>query len=117
MALIARIGDGSSHGGVVISSASVSKTEGALTARVGDLHSCPIPGHGVTPITNGSGNFKCEGMVTAVSGSVAGCGAVIIASSLYTNAPLEAPANAGKLGGPLVLGGPDIPENNTIVMG
>lgn len=98
MALIARLGDGSSHGGVIISSASVTKTEGVLTARVGDLHSCPIPGHGITPIVNGSGNFKCESAITAVSGSICGCGAVIIAGSTVSNAPLESPSGAGKLG-------------------
>lgn len=109
MALIARLGDSSSHGGTIITCAAVTKTEGILTARVGDLHSCPIPGHGITPITNGSGNFKTEGMITAVSGSICGCGAVIIAGSSVSNAPLESPSGAGKLGpvageAPKVLG-------------
>lgn len=117
MALIARLGDSSSHGGSIITCAAVTTTEGILTARVGDLHSCPIPGHGITPIVNGSGNFKTEGKITAVAGSVAGCGAVITPSSTVSNAPLESPSNAGRLGGPLVLGGPDIPTDNTIIMG
>ena len=55
MPLIVRLGDTSSHGGTVISSASKWRCEGALIARKGDLPSCTIPGHGVTPIVTGSG--------------------------------------------------------------
>lgn len=116
VSLIARLGDSSSHGGVIITSASVTRTEGILTARVGDLHVCPIPGHGVTPITNGSGNFKCEGSITAVDGSICGCGAVITAGSSSSFAPLESPSNAGRLDS-AVLGGPEIPAENTLIMG
>lgn len=109
MALIARLGDTSSHGGTIITCAAVTRVEGQLVARVTDLHSCPIPGHGITPIVNGSGNFKTEGQITAVYGSQAGCGAIIMPSSTVSNAPLEAPSGAGKFGGPLVLAGPDYP--------
>jgi uncharacterized Zn-binding protein involved in type VI secretion len=116
VSLIARLGDSSSHGGVIITSASTARTEGILTARVGDLHVCPIPGHGVTPITNGSGNFKCEGKITAVDGSICGCRAVITAGSTTSFAPLESPSNAGRLG-TAVLGGPDIPPENGLIMG
>jgi uncharacterized Zn-binding protein involved in type VI secretion len=89
MPQVARLGDASSHGGVIVSSASKTYVNGVLVARVGDSHSCPIPGHGVTPITNGSGNFTCEGAVTAVIGSVCGCGAVITTGGATTFAPLE----------------------------
>ena len=89
MAAVARLGDTSSHGGSIISSASVTKVNGILVARVGDSHSCPIPGHGVTSILTGSSNFRCEGSITAVVGSVCGCGAVINSGSPDTNAPLE----------------------------
>ena len=117
MALIARITDGSTHGGMIITCAAVTRTEGLLTARVGDLHVCPLPGHGVTPIVNGSGNFRTEGMVTAVYGSRAGCGAIITPSSTVSNAPLESGRGAGHLGGPEVLGGPDIPVERTMILG
>lgn len=118
MALIARLGDGSSHGGVIISPvATKTRTEGILTARVGDLHVCPVPGHGITPIVSGSGNFRCEGSPTAVNGSITGCGAIIIAGSTVSNAPLESGRGAGRLGGPAVLGGPDIPIEKTMIMG
>jgi len=98
MALIVRLGDSSSHGGSIITCAAVTKTEGILTARVGDLHSCPIPGHGVTQIINGSGNFKTEGKITAVYGSKAGCGAVIYSGATVSNAPLESPSGSASLG-------------------
>ena len=117
MALIVRLGDSSDHGGKVIQCAAVTKTEGILTSRVGDLHVCPIPGHGITPIVNGSGNFKTEGKITAVYGSKAGCGATILASSSVSNAPLESPSNSGRFGGPLVLGGPNTPPERSFIMG
>jgi len=81
---VARLADSSSHGGTIISAAAKSKCEGAMIARVGDLHSCPIRGHGITPIETGSPAFKCEGALVARSGSVCGCGAVIIGGALKT---------------------------------
>ncbi len=45
----ARLGDVSSHGGVIITSAVRTMVNGIPVARMGDLHVCPIPGHGVTP--------------------------------------------------------------------
>ena len=72
------IGSTSSHGGVVISSASRSSAFGRLIARVGDLHSCPIHGHGVTPIITGSDTIFVENQAVSLLGySVTGCGAVI----------------------------------------
>lgn len=52
--LVVRLGDGSSHGGTVISASSKTFAEGPGVARLGDLHSCPLPGHGVTPIVTAS---------------------------------------------------------------
>lgn len=89
MALIARLGDTSDHGGTIITSAALTTVEGILVARVGDSHSCPIPGHGITDIEDGSGEFTCEGAIVAVDGSTCGCGAKIISSASTSNAPLE----------------------------
>ncbi len=50
-------------------------------ARKGDMHTCPIPGHGVTPITTGSGRSKTDGKPTARVGDKTGCGATIIVGS------------------------------------
>jgi uncharacterized Zn-binding protein involved in type VI secretion len=89
MPAVARLGDTSDHGGTIISSASKTRVNGILVARVGDSHSCPIPGHGITAIISGSSNFRCEGPATAVVGSVCGCGATINSGSSNFTAPLE----------------------------
>ncbi|WP_448114397.1 PAAR domain-containing protein [Mesorhizobium amorphae] len=81
MPLIVRLGDSSDHGGTVISSASKWTCEGLLVARKGDLHSCPIPGHGVTAIATGSGKHKCEGSPIARQGDTTGCGASLISGA------------------------------------
>lgn len=78
MPQIVRLGDTSDHGGTVISSASKWDCEGVLIARKGDMHSCPIPGHGVTPIVTGSAVWKCEGSPIARQGDTCGCGASLI---------------------------------------
>ncbi|MCE8003438.1 MULTISPECIES: PAAR domain-containing protein [Halomonadaceae] len=55
-------------------------------ARKGDLHRCPIPGHGVTEIVSGSPS-QVEGQPVARVGDKTGCGATIIegASSSTTD--------------------------------
>lgn len=75
---VARIGDRSSHGGIIITCCKKTLAEGKLIARVSDLHSCPIPGHGVTPIITGSPNHIVEGEHCARTTSITGCGASII---------------------------------------
>jgi len=47
-------------------------------ATLGDMHSCPIKGHGTTPIVSGSGSLKVNGKPTACVGDTTGCGATII---------------------------------------
>ena len=78
---VARLGDPSSHGGYILSvSTQHSYSGGKLIARVGDLHSCPIKGHGVTPIIATPATTKIvEGKQVACVGSVTGCGAIITA--------------------------------------
>jgi uncharacterized Zn-binding protein involved in type VI secretion len=86
---VARLGDTSDHGGVIISASTTFYADGKLVAAVGDLHSCPIPGHGITAITNGSGKFFAEGNVVAVVNSLCGCGARINTGSLKFFAPFD----------------------------
>lgn len=50
-------------------------------ARKTDLHSCPIPGHGVTPITSVASTSKVDGRPVAAVGDKTGCGATIIQGS------------------------------------
>jgi uncharacterized Zn-binding protein involved in type VI secretion len=81
---IARMGDASDHGGVIISAASRTFINGKPAARKGDLHSCPR--HGVTPIVSGSETVIIEGKPAVRVGDVAACGAVITSGSPDTNA-------------------------------
>ena len=80
----ARLGDVSSHGGVIITSAVRTMVNGIPVARMGDLHVCPIPGHGVTPIVTGSMTTITEGSPNAKIGDITACGAVIVAGSPNT---------------------------------
>jgi len=71
---VARLGDPSNHGGVIISSASRTMVNGILVARMGDLHACPLLGHGITPIITGSDKTLVEGEPIARVSDSAGCG-------------------------------------------
>lgn len=86
---IARLGDTSTHGGTIISAGSQYRCDGILVARVGDFHSCPIPGHGITAITTGSNKVRSEGQLVAAIGSLTGCGAVINTGSPTTTVPID----------------------------
>jgi len=80
MSNIAVLGTTSTHGGSMISASGGNFTiSGAgSVCRQGDSHSCPIRGHGVTPITSGCATHATVGGTPiAISGSVAGCGAVL----------------------------------------
>ena len=50
-----------------------------------DMHVCPIPGHGVTPIVTGSLDTSTDCRPNARLGDIAGCGAVIVTGSLNVN--------------------------------
>lgn len=78
---IARLGDTSSHGGTIITAASRTYANGKPVARKGDLHSCPIEGHGVTPINSGSDSVIVEGQSAARIGDSVACGATIVSGS------------------------------------
>jgi uncharacterized Zn-binding protein involved in type VI secretion len=69
---------------VIITGAMRTVVNGMPVARMGDLHTCPIPGHGVTPIVTGSLDTITEGMPNARIGDVTACGAVIATGSLDT---------------------------------
>lgn len=47
------------------------------TARLGDMHLCPLPGHGASPIQSASSTTQINFMGAARVGDVCGCGAVI----------------------------------------
>lgn len=77
---IIRLGDRTSHGGVVVSAAPSSTVEGIPPARVGDMTSCPIKGHGANPIVSGDGTCVVDGSPVARQGDMTACGATLIAS-------------------------------------
>lgn len=78
---ICRLGDSSNHGGVIISASSDMLVDGIPVARLGDWHSCPIPGHGITPIISASVTVDNDNMGLARIGSTTGCGAVLTTGS------------------------------------
>lgn len=82
MPLICRLGDTSTHGGAIVTSASKSLVEGALIAREGDILNCPI--HGPNPIVEHSSKMLCEGKYVARQGDATACGAALISGATKT---------------------------------
>lgn len=85
---VCRLGDNSSHAGVLIPPVAKSvETNDIPTAHIGTLHACPIPGHGVTPLVSGLPSVTVEDKPVATVGvSVSGCGAVMVRGSSNTEA-------------------------------
>lgn len=81
MANVVRLGDSSNHGGVIITASSNVITNGVNAATLGDLHSCPIQGHGITEIVTGSPDVAINSTGTSNIGVTAACGAIIITGS------------------------------------
>ena len=77
---IIRLGDSTTHGGMVIQASSQMTIEGKPAALVGDLVSCPIPSHGDNPIIEGSQYMIFEGKAVAVDGCKTACGCALISS-------------------------------------
>ncbi|MCO6538083.1 MAG: PAAR domain-containing protein [Gilliamella sp.] len=78
---VIRLGDPTSHGGNVITASTKTIIKGKPVARVGDLVSCPIPGHGNNPIVEGEANFKDEGKPIALDGHKTACGCALISTT------------------------------------
>lgn len=72
---IVRVGDVTAHGGIVSMGASTVFAGGQPVARIGDLHSCPIPIHaGGGPILGpGIPTIIVEGKPVVVVGDAALC--------------------------------------------
>lgn len=77
----ARLGDMTSHGGRLITASSDVLVDGLPSVRLGDLHTCPISGHNVTPVVSASGSVLVDGRPVARVGDTVGCGATIIRGS------------------------------------
>ncbi len=77
---IVRLGDKTSHGGVVISASSTHTIDNIGIARVGDQVRCPKPGHGVNDIVEGCATYTIGGRKVALHGHLCACGCTLIAS-------------------------------------
>jgi len=80
------LGTPSSHGGHMITASGFPTIGGIPTCLDGDLHACPMNGthpHGVTSVHSISTLTTIDGRRVIIEGSVAGCGAVILASQTW----------------------------------
>ena len=80
------LGDGSTHGGVM----TTINNDGTLTAQDDEvcvdqaLHSCPLPYHGVTPVTAITRISWHNGRLILTAMAVAGCGARLVPRFRHT---------------------------------
>lgn len=76
------LGDKTSHGGKVISASSNIIVNGKTVALIGDLVSCPVPGHGTNPIIEGFPQRTFNGRAVVADGCKCQCGCTVISSAM-----------------------------------
>ncbi|EAA1959733.1 PAAR domain-containing protein [Escherichia coli] len=74
------LGDKTTHGGQVISVSSSMVINGKKVALVGDKINCPVKGHGINTIIEGSFDWISDGKQVVVNGCRCECGCVVISS-------------------------------------
>lgn len=80
------------------------------SARLGDKHVCPLPGHGTTPIASASADININFMGAARVGDTCGCGAVITTgfpSILINGRPMAHLSSPTSHGGTIITGSGD----------
>lgn len=77
-----RLGDTSTHGGAMVTSAQKSLCEGPEICRIGDILDCAV--HGPNPVVEGSPDTLCEGPRVARQGDHTACGAALISGATRT---------------------------------
>ncbi|AZC48369.1 MULTISPECIES: PAAR domain-containing protein [Pseudomonas] len=80
------------------------------SARLGDKHVCPLPGHGTTPIASASSDININSMGAARVGDTCGCGAVITTgfpSILLNGRPMAHLGSPTSHGGTIITGSGD----------
>ncbi|WP_298451748.1 DUF2235 domain-containing protein [uncultured Marinobacter sp.] len=85
-----------------------------IAACVGDMHACPIKGHGSSPIIPNGSSILVEGKPIARVGDVTGCGAVITQGyplALADGMPVA------YLGSPTSHGGSIVSSNSRVLLG
>lgn len=81
------------------------------SARLGDKHVCPLPGHGTTPIASASADTNINFMGAARVGDSCGCGAVITTgfpSILVNGRPMAHLGSPTSHGGTIITGSGDV---------
>jgi uncharacterized Zn-binding protein involved in type VI secretion len=78
---VIRVGDFTSHGGIVETGATNFSVDDRPVARVGDRCTCPINGHQDCTIAEGDPNFTIEGRAVAFDGHKTTCGATLRSSA------------------------------------
>lgn len=81
------------------------------SARLGDKHVCPMPGHATTPIASASGDVNINFMGSARVGDTCGCGAVITTGfpSIQVNGrPMAHLGSPTSHGGTIITGSGDV---------
>lgn len=79
------VGDGTSHGAVVISGSPSSSINSKPVARLGDMVDCPqkysgeAP-HGINAIVEGRNTYSIDGIAVALHGHHTACGCSLIGS-------------------------------------
>ena len=76
---IVRLGDATTHGGVVLEAFSRTDLNGKPIAGAGHNVSCPLC-KGIFPIAEGSATYSVDGITVALDGMKTACGAALIAS-------------------------------------
>ena len=74
------LGDATTHGGKVVTASSTMYINGLQVALVGDMVSCPIPGHGINPIIEEAPTDMEEGVSVVVDNCQCACGCKVISS-------------------------------------
>ncbi len=75
------LGDSTTHGGQVISASSTMIVNGKKVALMGDQISCPMIGHGINAIVEGSPEWTSDGKAVVVNGCLCTCGCQVISSA------------------------------------
>ncbi|MGM3386898.1 PAAR domain-containing protein [Stutzerimonas stutzeri] len=84
-------------------------------ARKSDPSSCPMPGHGTTPIATGSADVFFDGLPAARKGDTCTCGSALssgLSSTVFINGRNAATVDTGGSHGSIVIGG-----SGTIIIG
>lgn len=75
------LGDKTTHRGEVTSASSTYLIQDKAVALVGDEVLCPVPGHGINAITEGTDQYSEDGRALVVEGCLCECGCRVIAGT------------------------------------